>query len=133
MLCSILRNVVPKSLQVLRTIKCLIQGRHACNLKMQLVDNREYQKERYTRLLKPDHEQPLPRRTFCHLLCAVNRTCAAVSYNEDTHICYMSAVPEVVNISGAEANALVKMSFIADLNVTVIEGWSISISTTHNH
>ena len=34
----------------------------------------------------------------------------------------MSGVPEVVNISGAEANALVKMSFRADLNVTVTSG-----------
>ena len=87
------------------------------------LDNRKFLDEEYTRLLKPDYQVLVPKLTFCHLLCAVNRTCAAVSYDEDTDVCSMSGEPKVENIAGVPSNALVKMSFATDLNVTVIEGW----------
>ena len=35
----------------------------------------------------------------------------------------MSGVPEVVNTSAVEYNALVKKAFFTNINVTVIEGW----------
>ena len=51
------------------------------------------------------------------MLCAVNRTCAAVSYNDLTKTCYMSGVPEVSYTPESEPNALVKTSFVAKLLV----------------
>ena len=87
--------------------------------------DREYHHESYSRLLKSDHQQPLPKKEFCHLLCAVNRTCAAVLYNDS--ICYMSGVPDVVNTSSVEYNALVKRAFFTSISVTVIEGWCLLV------
>ena len=42
-------------------------------------------------------------------MCAVNKTCAAVLYNESASICHMSGEPEVQNISGVVPNAFVKL------------------------
>ena len=49
------------------------------------------------------------------MLCAVNKTWAAVSYNDSTNICHMSEVPKVANVAGAESKVYVKLSFTDDI------------------
>ena len=39
----------------------------------------------------------------------------------------MSGVPEVVNTSSVEHNALVKKAFFTNINVIVIEGWCLLV------
>ena len=58
-------------------------------------------------------------------MCAVNKTCAAVLYNESASICHMSGEPEVQNISGVVPNAFVKLEHTVMLLAP--KGWWVSL------
>jgi len=77
-----------------------------------------YSNQNYSSILETHNMKYLPTHRHCLAVCAIDQSCAAVSYDKVTSACKMSETPSViVNSTDTENTASVKQIYSDDIQI----------------
>ena len=76
------------------------------------TNNGRYGQKKYADLAHSDHHRAVPKIGYCRSLCSINRMCAAIAYDHNSHICYITANSTLLSSLESKMQAFVKENFM---------------------